>query len=226
MSIADSPDLESSRPFAPRPDGALFGPVELRELIRTVGLTSLVPGEPVLHEGAPVTRVGIVVSGSMELVCTPSSGRRVVLQVLRSGDIFGDIPLLCRTPLPFTVRALQAAEVVLLDSRRFWGILEHRPDVTQRLLFSVASRLERSQHRLLELTAGDLAHRVARVLLDHTGGQPGNLDLTQTTLAELVDASRQGVNATLKAFEADGAVKLAYRCIEVIAPERLPATLP
>lgn len=226
MSLVEPPDMASPRPIAPRPDGALFGPVELRELIRTVGRTSLATGEPVLREGEPVTKVGIVVSGTMELVCTPSPGRRVVLQVLRSGDIFGDIPLLCRTRLPFTVRALQEAEVVLLDTGRFWGLLEHRPDVTQRLLFSVASRLERSQRRLLELTAGDLAHRVARVLLDHTGGVPGSLDLTQTTLAELVDASRQGANATLKAFEADGAVKLAYRCIEVVAPERLPATLP
>lgn len=226
MSLAEPPDVVNARPIAPRPDGALFGPIELRELIRTVGLTTLVAGEPILREGEPVTKVGIVVSGTMELVCTPSSGRRVVLQVLRSGDIFGDIPLLCRTTLPFSVRALQEAEVVLLDPQRFWGLLEHRPDVTQRLLFSVAHRLERSQRRLLELTAGDLAHRVARVLLDHTGGQPGTLDLTQTTLAELVDASRQGVNATLKCFEADGAVKLAYRCIEVVAPERLPATLP
>lgn len=226
MSLAEPSEAVSPRPIAPRPDGALFGPVELRELIRTVGLTTLVAGEPVLHEGAPVTRVGIVVSGCIELVSTPSPGRRVVLQVLRSGDIFGDIPLLCRTPLHFTVRALSDAEVVLLDTRRFWGLLEHRPDVTQRLLFSVAYRLERSQRRLLELTAGDLSHRVARVLLDHTGGLPGTLDLTQTTLAALVDASRQGVNATLKAFEADGAVKLAYRCIEIIAPERLPATPP
>jgi len=226
MSLAEAAEDLGTRPIAPRRDGALFGPVELRELTRAVGSTRLAAGEPVLRESEPVEAVGIVVSGSMELVRTTATGRRVVLQILADGDIFGDIPLLCRTPLPFTVRAVTTTEIVLLDARRFWGLLQHRPDVTQRLLFSVASRLERTQRRLVELTAGDLAHRVARVLVDHTGGRPGTVELTQTTLAELVDASRQGVNATLKAFAAEGAVELAYRRIEVIAPDRLPVTLP
>lgn len=226
MSLAAPRQQVVARPLAPRPDGSLFGPVELDELVRSIGPTTLVADQPILREGEPVEAVGIVLSGVIELVHTTSAGRRSILQVLRRGDIFGDIPLLCRTRLPFTVRALTDAEVVLIDARRFWELLAHRPDITQRLLFSVASRLERTQRRLLDLTAGDLAHRLARVLVDHTGGRPGTVELTQTTLAELVDASRQGVNATLKAFEADGAVRLAYRCIDVVAPERLPVTLP
>jgi hypothetical protein len=56
--------------------------------------------------------------------------------------------------------------------------------VCHRLLFSLASRLQRMQHRLIEVTRSDLKTQVAALLLDETEGQAGQVALSQRVIAE------------------------------------------
>jgi CRP/FNR family transcriptional regulator, cAMP and macrophage regulator len=147
-----------------------------------------------------------------------------VLQVLREGDVFGDIPFLCDVPPPFSARALTDAAVIRLDAPTLHRLLIERPAVCHRFLFSLAARLQRMQGRLLQLTRGDLRQQVATLLLDETDGGAGEVALSQATLAELLGASRPAVNKVLKEFEATGALALGYRRIEVREPGTL-ATL-
>jgi CRP-like cAMP-binding protein len=115
--------------------------------------------------------------------------------------------------------------VIDIDASSFWSLLESRPQVCQRFLFSVASRLQRTQQRLLELTSGDLRHQVAALLLDETGGTDGIIPLSQSMIAALLGASRSNVNRALKDLEAWGHVRLGYRSIEVVEPDRLRSFL-
>jgi CRP/FNR family transcriptional regulator, cAMP and macrophage regulator len=200
-----------------------FSEPEMAELGRVVGVRRVVAGAPLMAEAEPISAVGLVRHGTVEL--TRRQGmRRVVLQVLQPGDLYGDIPFLCHMPPPFNARALTDAEVIEISADRFWALLESRPELCQRFLFSVASRLQRTQQRLLELTSGDLRHQVASLLLGEAAGT-GSVPLSQATLAALLGASRSNVNRTLKDLEAQGAVRLAYRSIEIVDPTVLRAVL-
>lgn len=200
-----------------------FTEAEAAELGRAIGTRKLPAGTPLMFEGQPVSAVGLVRHGTLEL--TRRQGmRRVVLQVLQPGDLYGDIPFLCHMPPPFGARALTDAEVVEIGAERFWALLESRPEVCQRFLFSVASRLQRTQQRLLQLTSGDLRHQVASLLLGEAAGSD-SVPLSQTTLAALLGASRSNVNRTLKDLEAQGAVRLGYRSIEILDAAVLRAVL-
>jgi CRP/FNR family transcriptional regulator, cAMP and macrophage regulator len=77
------------------------------------------------------------------------------------------------------------------------------------------------QHRLAELVSPGLRSRVAALLLDETEGDHRLIRLPQSTLAELLGASRPRVNGILKEFERDGLVRLTYRRIEVLDRKRL-----
>lgn len=197
-----------------------FGAAELHRLRDQVGVDAVDAGTPLMFEGKPVPFVGVIHDGEVELY-TRSGIRRVVLQVLRPGDVFGDIPFLCGVPALFGARALTSATVTKLDPAGLWGVLQTQPHLCERFLFSMASRLQRMQHRLLELTAGDLRTQVVTLLLDETGGGPGSVRLTQATLAELLAASRPSVNSVLKDLERDGALEVGYRHIKVVDPTRL-----
>lgn len=200
-----------------RGDLAPFTEAEVAGLVEVLGVRSVEAGGPLMHEADPVQAIGLILDGDVEL--TRRHGvRRVILQVLHSGDVYGDIPFLCDMPPPFSARALTAVEVVEIDAEHFWALLEHRPEVARRFLFSVASRLQRMQQRLLELMSGDLRHQVASLLLDETGGAAGIVPLTQTVIAEMLGAGRSNVNRALKALEEEGAVALGYRRIEVVGP--------
>lgn len=197
-----------------------FADRELAELALHVGKERLEAGAPMMTERRPIAQIGVIHSGEVELY-RRTGARRVVLQVLRDGDVFGDIPFLCHKPAPFSARALTATEVTWLDADTLWHLLETRPHVCRRFLFSVASRLERMQRRLLELTAGDLRQQVAALLLDETAGAIGEIRLSQATIAELLGATRPSVNRVLKELESDGLLALSYRRVRVTDPEGL-----
>ncbi|MGH3443397.1 MAG: Crp/Fnr family transcriptional regulator [Nitriliruptorales bacterium] len=197
-----------------------FAGGEIAELARQLGIREVDPGAPLMRESHPIDAIGLIHHGDVEL--TRRHGiRRVVLQVLHEGDVYGDIPFLCHMPPPFSARALTAAGVIEIEAETLWQLLESRPLVCQRFLFSVASRLQRMQQRLLELTSGDLRHQVASLLLDETAGSTGVIPLAQSTVAELLGATRPSVNRVLREFADQGLLELAYRRIEVVDPDRL-----
>lgn len=192
-----------------------FSPREVEELAATIGVRRVPPGTRLLREGELVDFIGLVEEGELEL--TRRVGlRRVVLQILRSGDMLGDVPYFCRTGSPFDARALTDVVLIAIDGAALARLFATRPAICQRFLYSLASRLERMQRRLLELTTGDLRSQIAALLLDETGGGPGVLRLPQATLAQLLGATRPSVNRILKSFEAEGSVRLRYRTVEVV----------
>lgn len=134
---------------------------ELDRLLETVGSDDVEAGTPLMTEGKPVAFVGVIHRGVVELHHR-AKVRRIVLQLLHGGDVFGDIPFLCGVPAPFGARALTDATITRLDPDTLWSVLGAHPHLCQRFLFSVASRLQRMQHRLLELTAGDLRSQLER----------------------------------------------------------------
>jgi CRP/FNR family transcriptional regulator, cAMP and macrophage regulator len=199
---------------------APFSDAEIAELERVIGVRHAAAGSPLLEQGSDADHIGIITSGEVELTHR-RRGRREVLQVLHPGDVYGDIPLLCALATPFGARAASDVAVIELDAARFWALLEQLPHVCRRVLFSVASRLERMQRRLLTVTAGDLTHQVAALLLDETGPEGGVVPFSQNTIAELLGATRPSVNRVVKALEAAGHLRVSYRRIEVLDPHGL-----
>ena len=78
---------------------------------------------------------------------------------------------------------------------------------------------------MLALTAGDLTQQVGALLIDEVKGEPGQVELSQSTIAELLGSTRPSINRVLRGFAARGHVRLGFRRIEVIDPAGLHASL-
>lgn len=209
---------------ADRARRTLFSREELAELGRSLGTHRVEAGAPLLRQSEPVDHIGMIISGEVTLIHQRRT-RRVVRQVLREGDVFGDVSLLCGLPMAFSARALTDTAVVELPHEVFWQLLEQRRDICRRLLFSMASRMERLQRRLLAVTSGDLLHQVGTLLLDEVGDEPGHVALSQSMIAELLGSTRPSVNRVLHELSERGHVRLSYRRIEVVDPASLLTSL-
>jgi len=170
------------------------------------------PGEPVRCSG-----------GRVELA-RRHGARRVVLQVLHEGDVFGDIPFLCEMPPLCSARALTDITYLKIGGDDLLRIIRINPHVCHRLLFRLASRLQRMQRRLIEMTRSDLRTQVAALLLDQTEGHAVEVALSQRVIVELLGATRQRVNQVLRAFQDEGVVSLFYGRVDVLDPEGLGTT--
>jgi CRP-like cAMP-binding protein len=145
----------------------------------------------------------------------------VTLQLLHPGDVFGDIPLIARMPLPFDARAIEDSVVLSIDSVTLWRILEQRPRLAHRWMVSIALRMAKIQARLVDLLAGGLQAQLAALLVREA--EQGQVRLSQQVLAALVGGRRTSVNRVLKDLEARELIKLRYRHVEILDPAGLAA---
>jgi CRP-like cAMP-binding protein len=202
----------ASSPLAPSDLSAIS---ELLEEHRFAG------GQTIFRMGDRPARVRIVRSGSVELA-RAMHGRRVVLQLLHPGDVFGDIPMLAGMDEPYDARAIEDCVLLTMEASELGELLVRSPRLSQRWMVSVATRMARVQNRLVDLLAGGLREQVASLLLRESE-EFGTVRLSQPMIAELVGSRRTSVNRVLKQLESDGIVRLHYRKVEVLDGARLAA---
>jgi CRP-like cAMP-binding protein len=165
------------------------------------------PGLVLFSQGDDPAGVWIVQSGRIELTVGPAR-RRAVVQVLRAGDVEGDVALVLGKPAPYAARAVVDTRCLFIDAGTFEQMLAERAGLTRRWLSSVALRLERSQARILELVGPSLPAQLARLLLDEAVGS--RVELPQETVAAMLGVHRSTLNQALKEFEHRGYVDVGY----------------
>lgn len=170
-------------------------------------------GTTIFRQGEVPATVHVVRHGAVEL-SRELNGRRVALQILHPGDVFGDVPLLVRMAEPFDAIALEDTLLLSIDSVRLSRLLEHRPRLSYRWLVSVAERMAQVQARLTDLLAGGMEAQVASFLVRHA--EHDRVNLSQAVLAELVGGQRTSVNRVLQGLETRGLVRLHYRQVEIV----------
>ncbi|HEY4410595.1 MAG TPA: Crp/Fnr family transcriptional regulator [Acidimicrobiia bacterium] len=193
-------------------------PDDVHELLALIREDHYPAGATVYSIGQAPTRIHIVRSGALELSRTLRTGR-VVIQILRPGDVLGDISLFLRMKVPWDAIAIEDSLILSFDSLSLHHLLEQRPRLAWRWLHSVSARVAGFWFRVVELLAGGLEAQVAQVLVRRA--EDGVVRLSQNQLAELVGHQRTSVNRILKRFEADGLVKIGYGQVEILDEDGL-----
>lgn len=195
---------------------------DLEELADHLTEESYAGGTAIYARDALPERVHILRTGMVELT-RDLGGRSAVVQLLRPGAVFGDVPLFLRTGEPTEARAVEDSTVLSIDSLTLFGLLGRRPMLARRWLVSVAGRMAEMQDRVSDLLAGGLDRQVGSWLLREGTGD--GVAVSQLTLARLLGARRTSVNQSLRRLEADGFISTGYRRITVVNPEGLAEML-
>jgi CRP-like cAMP-binding protein len=201
----------ASAPLHVEDVSALAGSVQPQEFV---------PGTVVFPAGQPASGVWIVRQGQLELA-VGSGRRRAVVDVLRPGDVDGDIPLLLEMPLAYTARALTDATCLFLERTAFEQLLATHPAISRRWLSSVAQRVSAAQARLIGMLGRPLPAQVAQLLLDEAAD--ARVELAQRTLAAMLGVQRPSINKILKEFERDRLIRVGYAIIEITDQDGLRA---
>lgn len=206
---------------SPRPPTPSMDPRVLSELPALAGRfrPQRVPaGAYLFRQGDPPAFVYLLRKGSVELA-RRRCRRRMTVQVLRPGDVFGDVPYLAGSTAPFDARALGDSMVGTMPVPELLQVLRTRPDVATLWLRSVAGRMAGLQRRLMEVLAGELEVRLAMLLLDRA--ERNRVSLSQQVLSELLGAHRTSVNRALQELQAAGLIEVGYRQIILQDPAGL-----
>lgn len=191
------------------------------------------PGEFILHQGDPGSTLFVVLRGLVKIAITTTSGSELVLALVSGGQFLGEMSLLDGQPRSATAVALETSEVVLLTREAFLACLRIYPEATVSLLAELSARLRRTNRLISEIASHNLQLRLIHKLLDlaDTFGQRTpegvviGVRLRQQDLADMVNASREQVNRTLRSLQQEGLLHLEHQRITITQPEELATRL-
>ena len=189
-----------------------------------------------IEKGACIIKAGTqpevvcqLISGQVKYFSSDLEGRGKVLIVMGKGDWIGLAELFTQLPAPWDVTAITPVKLRKVNYRDFNNLLDKHPPIARQLLKIFSLRFRFFSLFDLDHSALTLRERVIKVLyLLSTSFDNGDrsarkitLKVSQEELSMIVGASRQKVNAELKAVQQEGLLTLHYGSITLIDRAKL-----
>jgi CRP/FNR family cyclic AMP-dependent transcriptional regulator len=179
-------------------------------------------GEYILRQGDSADSMYVIVTGTVKVfsVDADDPDREVILKTLGPGEFFGELPLFDHEPRSASVAALERCHLQILSYRAFQRAISGSPDIAQKVMETLARRLRAADRKIGDLALHDISSRVSRTLLElaimSNGRRVVGEPFTQKDLANMVGASREMVNRTLKDLEESGYIAVQRKSITIL----------
>jgi CRP-like cAMP-binding protein len=111
------------------------------------------------------TDVYFLLSGEVRVLMRTASGKEIILNEMRPGEVFGELAALDGIKRSANVSALTRGEACVMPAAVFKELLFSNRAVTERLFCLMASRLRELNAKFMEQTVLDLRHRLYSELL-------------------------------------------------------------
>lgn len=185
-------------------------------------------GEWIFVPGDAADCIYLLQQGRMKITALSEDGHEVLHEIIGPGEVFGDTSAILGIPRTTSAQALETSLVCEIYRKDFETLLGMFPELSFQLLKSVGLRLKKAEAHLVNVICNDVSYRVREALLDlmvHDSGsvsdQPVKIQITQQDLANLIGASRQKTSQALKELEDANVIRLMYRSILLLAPDKL-----
>jgi len=182
----------------------------------------------IFHEGEECHGFYIVEAGAVKLYKESPDAKEHVLHIALPGDCFGEAALFLGTGYPASAAAVQDSALILLRKSEFLQLLKDKPEVSFRLMASMATWAHRLVRSIEALTLKDAGGRFAGYILSRLPANSGdgtviNLGMPKQTLASHLGITGETLSRLIARFEADGLISAEGRRIRVLSKEELAA---
>jgi CRP/FNR family transcriptional regulator, cyclic AMP receptor protein len=123
------------------------------------------PDEVIVDFDELSTDVYFLLSGEVRVLMRTASGREVILNEMKPGEVFGELAALDSIKRSANVTALTKGEACVMPAAVFKELLFANRPVAERLFCLMASRLRELNAKFMEQTVLDLRHRLYSELL-------------------------------------------------------------
>lgn len=154
-------------------------------------------------------RIFLVQEGEVEIVKLSPRRRRVVIEVLGPGDVFGDITFSPEVLRGTFAEALPGAVICSIGKVDFLALIRRFPDVSVEVIRDLAYRLEETESKVRDLASERAGVRLINELLRLARKRGEETDTTLTLpkhishekIAEMIGTTRETVTRLLGDLE-------------------------
>ena len=159
----------------------------------------------------------IVAEGKVKIRSTSLDGREIVLNLIDTGEVFGEIAMLDGHERSGDAVAVGDVCLLVISRRDIVPILHNHPQVSVRLMFLLCERLRRTSEQVEDLVFLVQSVRLAKTLLRlaQQFGVPGQdsvaieLKMSQRELGSLVGMRREALNRQLGTWREEGLIEVS-----------------
>ena len=194
--------------------------IEINRLFEDREVTA---GQPIYFEGDPAEYLYLVTTGKVKLLRNTSLGRVVLLDILQSGEYFGNFAHLTGKGYAETAIAQTHGCILHISARNFETILGRHPDVTLKVLNAVSKRLEESQEIVKQLSVYSAEQRIAATLV-RLAGKLGEqkqksvliqLPFSRQDLAAMTGTTVETVSRVISRLSADQLISTGRKWVSI-----------
>ncbi|WP_299970160.1 Crp/Fnr family transcriptional regulator [uncultured Roseobacter sp.] len=200
---------------------------ELFDLLESVATdVSLAEGQTLFEQGDDGDTLYAIVSGALEFSVLSQEGRKLSLDVMRPGALFGEIALFDPGARTATVTALEQARLRGVRNADVRRAIRKAPDLGLDMIQLAGQRMRWMNSQLNEQVFLPMSARLARKILYLTLDGSRHLSilpLSQSELAEFVGATREAVSKTLSLWRRAGVIEASRGGVRVLDREALQA---
>ena len=202
---------------------------EMEELSRMIDTEEIKRHEMIYLQGDPARWVYFLKKGLVQLSRVSATGRSVTVDLLKPGEIFGELSLEKRENLSSEAVALQPCTLCRITRSRFEELLETHRGMVMSVNKILGFRLRKVENAIQDLLFLSVPARLAKLidtLLETNGretaeGMELTLRLTHQDLANLVGATREMVSNVLGKWTREGIAFARKRQLVIPQKKRL-----
>jgi CRP-like cAMP-binding protein len=206
----------------------------IHDLARLARARTYEVGERIFRKGEPSDALLLLISGRVVVSSLSPDGHEVILNIIQSGEVVGEIGVLDGGPRTADATASHATMALALMRRDFLPLLRADANLAHALLLLLCSRLRQTtsfvEDAVLEQLPARLLHRLEALArtcgrVERGGGVRIEHGLSQKALGDAIGASRVSVNRQLNAWRALGLLEFGPGFVAVRDMARLAAEI-
>ena len=169
----------------------------------------------IFAEGSPAKYIGIVLSGSVQVIQVDYYGNRSILSVIGESDMFAEAFACAETKeIPVSIIADEPSEIMLIDSSHILHTCQNNCGFHQQLIFNLMKDLARKTlafHQRIEITSKRttrdklLAYLAAQA--KKNGRNDFDIELDRQELADYLEVDRSGLSAEIGKMRREGIIE-------------------
>ncbi|HET6442957.1 MAG TPA: Crp/Fnr family transcriptional regulator [candidate division Zixibacteria bacterium] len=191
---------------------------ELEEIDRQITMSSCAPGRIFYMPEDSGEVLFLLKKGRVQLYRISPNGKKLVVETLGPGAIFGEMSLVGQGMHNTFAEAVDECLLCVMSRSDVERLMRDKPMVSFRFVEALGDRVASLESRLEEIAFKSIPARLASLLLRLSDGQgDGNVisGYTHQDLGEMLGTYRETVTQTLNEFKSNGLVDISRKRVEI-----------
>ena len=195
---------------------------DLDELTRVARSREHPRGEVLFADGDPAHGFYLVASGKVKIYKLSPEGKERILHIVHPGSSFAEAAIFGNGLYPAYAEPLETSRLIFFPKEEFLTLLREHGQIAINMIGGLSRFLRQFATQVEELTFQDLPARLARYLLQLSGGRSQvDLPISKSQLASNLGTVSETLSRTFRKLADEAIIEVSGRRIVLLDPDRL-----